>query len=155
MIKREDDGLWVVLSETIASHHEEVLACLTTSGGLTRWFPVAAEVDLRKGGSITLGWDEKMSRTTTIKVMDFNADGRMTWAWHPNRHPDLEVPVHWAVEPSVEEGSKVTLSEGPFDPAQTEMMIAMAEEAESWRWQLCNLRTVLEVKHDMRRVRPL
>ena len=36
-----------------------------------------------------------------------------------------------------------------------ESLIALGNEAESWRWQLCNLRSVLESKHDMRKVRPL
>jgi hypothetical protein len=46
------------------------------------------------------------------------------------------------------------MRQGPFkdDP---DSLMAMAEEAESWRWQLCNLRGVLEAKHDMRVVRPL
>ena len=44
MIKREDDGLWVILEETIACHHDEVFSCLTTAEGLTRWLPVAATV---------------------------------------------------------------------------------------------------------------
>jgi hypothetical protein len=34
-------------------------------------------------------------------------------------------------------------------------MISMADGAESWRWYLCNLRSVLESRHDMRAVRPL
>jgi hypothetical protein len=34
-------------------------------------------------------------------------------------------------------------------------MVNMAEEAQIWRWHLCNLRTALEVGHDMRKVRPL
>jgi hypothetical protein len=31
----------------------------------------------------------------------------------------------------------------------------MAEDAESWRWYLCNMRTVLEARVDMRAERPL
>jgi len=34
-------------------------------------------------------------------------------------------------------------------------LITMAEEAANWRWQLCNLRSVLESSYDMRKVRPL
>ena len=50
MIRQEDDGVWVILRETISCHHEEVFACLTTDVGLCRWFPVAATIDLRTGG---------------------------------------------------------------------------------------------------------
>ena len=66
MIKREDDGIWVILRETIACHHDEVFACLTTAEGLSRWFPIAAKIDLKIGGEIVLGWKKDFSRKTTI-----------------------------------------------------------------------------------------
>jgi uncharacterized protein YndB with AHSA1/START domain len=153
MIKREDDGIWVILRETIACHHDEVFHCLTTSDGLKRWFPVAAEVDLRPGGQIVLGWDADFLRTTTVAILDYDPGGRVVWDWQA-AHEDTHAPVYWAVLPSVEDGAKVTLRQGPFRP-DVESLIAMAEEAESWRWHLCNLRSVLESKHDMRRLRPL
>ena len=51
-------------------------------------------------------------------------------------------------------GARVILRHGPF-PADADALIFMADSAESWRWYLCNLRSVLEQKHDMRAVRPL
>jgi uncharacterized protein YndB with AHSA1/START domain len=153
MIKREDDGVWVELRETIACHHEEVFGCLTRAEGLSRWFPVAAKVDLRAGGEIVLGWNEDFSRTTTIRILDYDAGGRIVWAWHVG-HFENTVRVEWQVEPDVEEGCIVTLRQGPF-PAEVEWLVAMADEAESWRWQLCNLRAVLEASVDMRKHRPL
>jgi uncharacterized protein YndB with AHSA1/START domain len=153
MIKREDDGVWIILHETIAAHYEEVFACLTTPAGLSRWFPVAAKVDLKAGGEIVLGWNEDFSRKTTIDILDYDAGGRIVWNWHAAQYEFL-APVHWQVEPDVEQGCKVTLRQGPF-PANVESLVAMADEAESWRWQLCNLRSVLEASVDMRKHRPL
>ncbi len=153
MIERREDGVWVVLRETIAAHHDVVFHMLTTSDGLTQWFPVAAEVDLRTGGRIVLGWDEKMTRTTTVAILDYDAGGKIVWDWLAGPS-ETHAPVYWSVTPSVEQGSKVRLEQGPFRE-DVESLIAMAEEAESWRWQLCNLRSVLEVRHDMRKVRPL
>lgn len=153
MIKREDDGIWIELEETIAAHHELVFACLSTAGGLTRWFTVAAEVEARAGGLIKLGWDEKMTRTTTVAILDFDEDGWIVWDWYAGPQ-DVHAPVYWKVSPNVEEGSRVQLRQGPFDE-DVESMMAMAEQLDSWRWHLCNLRGVLEAKHDMRAVRPL
>lgn len=153
MIKREDDGLWVILEETIACHHDEVFSCLTTAEGLTRWFPVAATVDLRTGGQIVLSWDKDFTKTTTVAILDYDAGGRIVWDWQAG-HQETHSPVYWQVKPSVEQGSNVTLRQGPFKE-DVESLVVMAEEAESWRWQLCNLRAALEVKHDMRKVRPL
>jgi uncharacterized protein YndB with AHSA1/START domain len=153
MIKREEDGVWIELHETIACHHEEAFACLTTAEGLSRWFPVAAKVDLQPGGSIVLGWDERFQRTTTIAILDYDPGGQIVWDWEV-AHTDTHAPLHWTVEPSVEEGSKVILRQGPFFE-DVESLMTMASEAETWRWHLCNLRSVLEVALDMRKVRPL
>ncbi len=153
MIKREDDGIWVTLRETIACHHEEVFACLTTAEGLSRWFPVAARIDLRAGGQIVLGWDSAFRRTTTVAILDYDAGGRVVWDWYAS-HYETRAPLYWTVEPRVEEGSGIELLQGPFKE-DVDSLIAMAEEAESWRWQICNLRAVLEVSLDMRKHRPL
>ncbi len=153
MIQREDDGIWVILRETIAMHHEEVFACLTTADGLSRWFPVAAEVDLRQGGQIVFCWDQECTKTTTVTILNYDPGGKIVWDWQLG-YTDQHAPVYWTVTPSVEKGAKVTLRQGPFKE-DVESLIAMAHEAESWRWQLCNLRSVLEARHDMRAVRPL
>jgi hypothetical protein len=54
----------------------------------------------------------------------------------------------------VEEGSQVQLRQGPFRE-DVDSLITMAQEVAYWRWYLCNLRSVLESAHDMRKVRPL
>ena len=153
MIIREDDGIWIVMKETIAAHHEDVFACFTTSGGLTRWFPVAAEIEPRPGGMLVLGWDEKFKRKSTLAVLDFDPAGTIVWDWFADHH-DTHAPVYWKVTPSVEEGSEVEMRQGPFRETIDSLM-AMASEASYWRWYLCNLRSTLEVSHDMRRIRPL
>jgi uncharacterized protein YndB with AHSA1/START domain len=153
MITREGDGVWVTIEETIALHHDDVFACLTTAGGLTRWFPVAADVDLRQGGLVVFGWDEEMNHKSTVAILDYDAGGRVVWDWYAD-HGDMHAPVYWEVKPAREKGSVVTLRQGPFRSDIDSLMI-MAEEAETWRWHLCNLRCVLEARHDMRSVRPL
>ena len=153
MITREDDGIWLELRETIACHHDEVFHCLTTPDGLTRWFPVQARVDLRSGGCITFGWDRDFKSTTTIAILDYDAGGRIVWDWQV-AHGERHAPVYWTVEPSVEDGCRVVLRQGPFGD-DIDSLLDMVHEAETWRWQLCNLRSALEVKHDMRHLRPL
>lgn len=153
MIREEQDGYWIDLDETIAAHHDAVFTCLTTAGGLTRWLPVAAEVDLRQGGTIVLGWDEKMRGKTTVAILDYSPAGRITWDWLVSRL-DQHAPVYWELEPSREQGVHVRLRQGPFR-SDTDSLIAMAEEHALWRWHLCNLRATLEMNYDMRRHRPL
>lgn len=156
MIVREDDGLYIELEERISKHHEEVFSCLTTVGGLVRWMCMGAEIDLRVGGTISFGWDEKMTRKTTIAILEYDAGGRITWDWYAGPE-DRHAPIAWTVEPDTtpgEEGTTVRVRQGPFSP-EVDCLIRMAEEGDAWRWRLCNLRSVLEAKHDMRRHRPL
>lgn len=144
------------IEERILVHHEEVFGCLTTAEGLVRWMCLSAEVDARAGGLVTFGWDVKMTRRTTIAILDFDAGGRMTWDWYAGP-ADQHAPVTWVVEPVTEpghEGTRVTLEQGPFAD-DAESLLLLASEVDAWRWRLCNLRSVLEAKHDMRRDRPL
>ena len=153
MVKREDDGIWVTLKENIAASHEEVFACLTTDAGLTRWFTLAAEVDLRKGGSMKLAFDAKFRRAFEVPILNYDPEGRVTWGW-PLGVTDEIVALEWTVTPDVEAGSRVIQRHGPF-PEDADALISAANDAESWRWYLCNLRRVLEAKVDMRSERPL
>ncbi len=153
MVKREHNGIWITLKETIAAGHEEVFACLTTDVGLTRWFTLAAEVDLRQGGHMKLAFDSKFRRAFEVPILEFNAEGRVTWGW-PIGLGDEYVALEWTVTPDVEAGSRVIQRHGPFRDDADSLMSA-ANDAESWRWYLCNLRTVLEAKVDMRHDRPL
>ncbi|MCP3902144.1 MAG: SRPBCC domain-containing protein [Planctomycetes bacterium] len=153
MITREDDGVWVELEETISIHHDQTFTALTTVGGLTRWFCVSATVDLRQGGLIVFGWDPEMTRTSTVAILEYDPGGRIVWDWYAN-HGDMHAPVYWAVEPSVEDGSRVRLRQGPFKD-DGEALMVMANEAQMWRWYLCNMRSCFEAKLDMRKVKPL
>jgi len=153
MVKRENNGIWVTLKETIAASHEEVFACLTTDVGLTRWFTLAAEVDLRRGGTMKLAFDAKFRRAFQVPILDYDADGRVTWGW-PIGLAEDHVPLAWTVTPDVEAGARVIQRHGPF-PDDADSILSAANDAESWRWYLCNLRTVLESKVDMRSERPL
>jgi uncharacterized protein YndB with AHSA1/START domain len=154
MVRREDNGIWVTLKETIGAPAEEVFACFSTSEGLTRWLSVGAELEARPGGALTLAWDRDFAKTLTVQVRDFDPEGRISFDWFPDPLSDESVPVSVTVTPDVERGSRVILRQGPFRE-DADSMISMADGAESWRWYLCNLRSVLESRHDMRAVRPL
>jgi len=154
MVRREADGVWVTLKETIAAAAEEVFACFSTPEGLTRWLSVGAELQAEPGGLMTLAWDREFERTLSVRVRDYDANGRITFDWFPDPLSEDCVPVQVTVATEVEGGARVILRQGPFKE-DADSLIAMADGAESWRWYLCNLRSVLEMRHDMRALRPL
>lgn len=152
-VQREKDGIWMTLEETVANHHEEVFGCFVTAGGLMRWLSVEAEIEPRSGGTLVLAWDPDFTKRTTVAILDFDPGGRIVWDWQAS-HSELHVPVYWSVDPVLEEGTRITMRQGPYTE-DVDSLLVMAEEAQQWRWRLCNLRSVLESKHDMRRERPL
>ncbi len=154
MVRRETDGIWVTLKETISAPPEEVFSCFATPEGLTRWLAVGAELDTRAGGTMTLSWDREFERTLSVQVKEFDPNGRIVFDWFPDPLSETSVPVQVTVSGDIETGARVILRQGPFDDI-SDSLIAMADAAESWRWYLCNLRSVLETKHDMRALRPL
>ncbi|MHC5005145.1 MAG: SRPBCC domain-containing protein, partial [Planctomycetota bacterium] len=94
MIRREDEGYWIELSEPIARHHEDVFACLTTAAGLTTWFPVAATIEARAGGLLVLGWDERFEHKSTIAILEHDEGGSVVWDWYAALQ-DTHAPVYW------------------------------------------------------------
>ena len=153
MIRQEEDGVWLVLEEIIGAHHEEIFGALTTATGLRQWFPLDAEVDLRTGGHVTFAWDKDFRKTTTVAILDYDPGGRIVWDWIVS-HGDTHAPIYWGVEPMLDRGSKVTFRQGPYRE-DIDSMKAMASEASSWMWYICNLRSLSEAKLDMRKHRPL
>jgi uncharacterized protein YndB with AHSA1/START domain len=154
MISRDSTGLWLELHENVSLHHDEAFALLTTEDGLSRWLAVGATIDtLEQGGTVTLAWDRKLAKTNTVAILEYSAGGTVTWDWYAS-WDDIHAPVRWTVTPDREKGSRIALRQGPF--ADTlDGALALAEQASNWQWYLCNMRSVIEARHDMRAVRPL
>jgi len=114
---------------------------------------------------LSIAWDRAWNHTTEALILEHDiaavADGcaRIKFEWFPSPVDDTPVPIEIVVAPLAERGdgtagARVILRHGPF-AEETDNLLFMADSAESWRWYLCNLRSVLEAKHDMRAVRPL
>ncbi len=165
MVGREQDGVWITLKEVIHAAPEEVGSCVATASGLCRWLAVLAEYPPEVGARLELSWDRDWSRTTELKILAYEFDQgghasdasgktRVKWEWFPSPLDETPVPVEITVTPIPEGGARVIVRHGPF-AEDHDTLLTVADSAESWRWYLCNLRSILESKHDMRTVRPL
>jgi hypothetical protein len=165
MVGREDDGVWITLKEEIHAAPAEVASCIASASGLCRWFSVLAEYPPEEGATLELSWDRDWSRTADARILAYDCDrmndgfARVKWDWLPSPLHEAPVPVEISVTPLLDRGvgsggARVIIRHGPF-PADGDALLVVADSAESWRWYLCNLRSVLEAKHDMRAIRPL
>lgn len=169
MVGREDDGVWVTLKETVYAPPAEVASCIASAAGFCRWLAVDCAFDGNEGSTLSISWDREWIHTNEVRVLAFDADrmldGRASikFEWFPSALDDTATPVEITVTPGANHGTlhddgtsgaRVILRHGPFRD-DADALIFMADSAESWRWYLCNLRSVLEQKHDMRAVRPL
>lgn len=184
MVGREKDGIWITLKEEIHAAPAEVASCISSAAGFCRWLAVGCEITVndRNSGAgdrardrdddasseraiLSIAWDRAWNHTTEILILEHDitavADGcaRIKFEWFPSPVDDTPVPIEIVVAPLAERGdgtagARVILRHGPFAD-ETDNLLFMADSAESWRWYLCNLRSVLEAKHDMRAVRPL
>ena len=155
----------MTLKDTIHASPADVASCIATAGGFCRWLAVACEFEGGAGSTLSISWDRTWDHSAELKVLEHDTDlalegsARIRFEWFPNPIDDIAVLVDLAVTPLVDSGdgtagARVILRHGPFSD-DADALIFMADSAESWRWYLCNLRSVLETKHDMRAVRPL
>ena len=169
MVGREPDGVWVTLKEVVHAAPGEVASSIADATGLCRWLTVGAELpedaDPDGGARATFAWDRDWKLVAEVALLDHDTarrhDGHATirLGWHPDPLSDTVVPVEIAITQLPDRGgdtggARVILRHGPFAD-DTEALLVMAHSAERWRWYLCNLRSVLEAKHDMRAIRPL
>lgn len=165
MVGREENGIWITLKESIHAAPAEVASCVASATGICRWLSVLAEYPPETGATLELSWDREWNRSTDVKVLAYECDrlndgyARVKWEWFPSPLDETPVPVEITVTPLADRGgesggARVIVRHGPF-PDDADTMLTVADSAESWRWYLCNLRSVLEAKHDMRAVRPL
>ncbi|MCE2884492.1 MAG: hypothetical protein LW806_06285 [Planctomycetaceae bacterium] len=174
MVGREANGIWITLKEEVHAAPAEVASCIASSAGFCRWLAVGCDLrepdaadgrDGRSAPTLTIAWDRAWDHTTEVRILEHDTDAladgraRIRFEWFPSPIDDTPVPIEISVAPLAERGdgtggARVILRQGPFAD-ESDNLLFMADSAESWRWYLCNLRSVLEAKHDMRAVRPL
>ena len=73
----------------IAAPAEAIWKALTTAEGLTRWFPLEANVEPSAGGKITLSWGPEWQATSEITAWEPNR----RFAWGTGKPVSMEVTI--------------------------------------------------------------
>ncbi|MBA2488035.1 MAG: SRPBCC domain-containing protein [Chloroflexi bacterium] len=116
---------------------------------LTSWFPSEVEGSLAPGGRTSLVWPEQ---TIWWEVTQAEPDRhfRFRWPWLAGDSLRTEVTVSLSPRGF---GSRLLLTDGPFDMDQPGQLDAWAECVEGWSEALANLRATLDFSVDLRHVR--
>jgi uncharacterized protein YndB with AHSA1/START domain len=125
----------------LAHPPEKVWEALTTAEGLSGWFGISAEVDLRPGGLADVRWDDQDRSTLRIEVVEPLRRFAFTWAIDglPATDP-RRTYVEFSLEP-ITGGTRLTLVESGFAQAPAE---AYRGNVQGWRQELGELVTYLD-----------
>jgi uncharacterized protein YndB with AHSA1/START domain len=111
------------------------------------WFPRAIQGSLLVGARTTLVWSD---RQVDIDVLHSESPGRfeLRWLWSPDGSASSIVRV--AIQ-ARGYGSRVVLTDGPFDLFAPGALAAYTDAAVRWGDALANLRAVVDQGTDLRR----
>lgn len=131
---------------TVAASIERVWTAITSADELRRWFGDSADVDLRPGGSMTIGWSE-YDVVANCVVEEVEPPTRFCYRWTPGGGDDGE-PRHTKVcfhLTSREGGTEITVIESGLAALPDELYGRTLEENSSgWESELEDLRRLLE-----------
>ncbi|MDQ3410708.1 MAG: SRPBCC family protein [Chloroflexota bacterium] len=128
---------------------ERVWAALTEAAELSRWFGDTAEIDLRPGGELVLGWEEHGVGRCRIEVVE--PPRRFAYRWHaPGADEDapIEAGPNTLVEftlDEVPEGTRLTLIESGFASLPSDIAAkAFEDNTGGWASELGELAAYIE-----------
>lgn len=130
----------------LAQPQERVWTALTTAEGLGTWFGQRAEVDLRVGGQVKLGWDSGDTATLTIERLEPPRLFAYTWPIYGLAETDpRRTRVEFTLEPNGA-GTTLTVVETGFgqvsDPEAHQ--VAFSGNTKGWKQELDELVAYLD-----------
>ena len=123
-----------------------VYRCWTVPEELVRWFPQRVEGSLAVGTRSTLVFpDQRVWWDVTV----LESDRRFEFRWPWGKGEAWETTVSVRLEPAGY-GTRLTLTDGPFDLRVPGVLDAYAEALEGWGEALAWLRGVVDFSSDLR-----
>lgn len=127
---------------------ETVWAALTEPAQVARWFGTRADIDLRPGGRLHLGWDSGDKADGEVEVVE--PPHRFVFRWRPFENvrdipvdPNASTLVAFELEQHPD-GTRLTLTETGFAALDSALSARkLTENEEGWDSELADLRAYI------------
>lgn len=137
---------WVTITRLLNAPPARVYRAWSAPDELAGWFPIAVEGSLAVGATTILTWHD---RRIPIDVLEAEPGRifRFRWPWLADDSYTTEVTVR--LQPHGY-GTRLTLTDGPFDLTRAGVLDAYAEALEGWGEALAGLRAQVDFSVDIR-----
>ncbi|HEY1479831.1 MAG TPA: SRPBCC domain-containing protein [Gaiellales bacterium] len=121
----------IVRSVVLAADRETVWRAISSDDGLAGWLADTASVDIRPGGTGSVGFAGGHVRR--LRVDDVTAGETIAFRWAPETMPEAETRVELRLEDAADGATRITVVERGFAQAATRGAGRVA--ASAWAWE--------------------
>ncbi len=140
---------WVRIERRLDAPMERVHRAWSDPDEMAAWFPRRVEGSLTVGTRSTLTWHD---RRVPIDVLASEPPTRFQFRWSWPTEAGYQTTATVDLSPQGY-GTRVVLTDGPFDLGQPGVIDAWAEALQGWGEALMNLRAQVDYSVDLRRER--
>lgn len=131
----------VVRSIVLAADRETVWRAISSDDGLAGWLAETAKVDVRPGGSGTVGFAGGHVRRLRVETVETGAT--FSFRWSPEAAPEDETRVELRLEDADDGSTRITVVEQGFAALSARASGRVAVAAWAWEAALAALVTLL------------
>jgi uncharacterized protein YndB with AHSA1/START domain len=138
---------WLRLERELDAPPDRVHRAWSDPEDLASWFCRQVQGSLLPGAPSTLVWSD---RSIPVEVLESDPPGRFRFRWTRGTGTAVATEVTIVVEPRGY-GSRVTLTDGPFDLTALGVADVYVDAAGTWGGALANLKSRVDYGTDLRR----
>jgi uncharacterized protein YndB with AHSA1/START domain len=141
-----DSVRWIRMERLLDASPARVHRAFSDPGALAEWFPVQVEGSLTPGTRSVLIWPDQRLWWDVLSSEPERLF-RFRWPWAPDESIQTEVTIK--LEPRGY-GTRLSLTDGPFDVSRPGVLDAYAEALEGWGEALAHLRASVDFSVELR-----
>ena len=145
--KRDPETVrWIRMERVLDASPARVHRAFSDPGALAEWFPVQVEGSLAPGTRSVLIWPDRRLWWDVL-ASEPERSFRFRWPWGSEETLQTEVTINFEARGY---GTRLTLTDGPFDLARPGVLDAYADALEGWGEALAQLRASVDFSVELR-----